>query len=342
MNSSPASTHRVRRSDRSRPLAGLAVVAAVLFSAFVLAACGGGEEGGAGTFTPAASDFPQVDGRTIQEIFDSQKESQYVVSPAGLTFETGVNRYSFGVFELDGAPVEDAEVALYFAKSPTTPVEGPLPATVHSLETKPAYRAQNADAPGEPRSYYVVDEVRFDRSGPWLAIAVVLGEDGPEATRLPSPVVGKFPLVAAVGQKAPVISTPTAESVGGNLEKIDTRQPPSTMHGADFQDVVGKKPVVIVFATPAFCQSRVCGPVVDAAEQVKDEVGDGVEFIHMEIYEDNDPGKGFRPQVSAFGLPTEPWVFLIGRDGRIEERLEGAFGVEELRDAVVRLKRSPS
>ena len=31
----------------------------------------------------------------------------------------------------------------------------------------------------------------------------------------------------------------------------------------DFADVLGTKPVVIVFATPALCQSRVCGPVVD-------------------------------------------------------------------------------
>ena len=60
----------------------------------------------------------------------------------------------------------------------------------------------------------------------------------------------------------------------------------------------------------------------------------------MEIYEDNDPGKGFRPQVKAFGLPTEPWVFLISSDGRIQQRLEGAFGVEELSAAVERLKRS--
>ena len=321
----------------------LATVVALLLSVGLIAACGGGEEEAGGeSFTPAASDFPQVEGRTIQEIFEAQKESQYVVSPAGLTFETGSNRYAFGVFELDGTPVDDAAVALYFAKSPTTPVEGPLPATVGSLETKPAYRAQGADAPGEPKSYYVVEDVRFDRSGPWLAIAVVLGQDGPESTRLPSPVVGKFPLVAAVGDRAPLISTPTAESVGGNLAKIDTRQPPSTMHEADFRDVAGKKPAVIVFATPAFCVSRVCGPVVDATEQVKDEVGDGVEFIHMEIYEDNDPNKGFRPQVSAFGLPTEPWVFLVGSDGRIKERLEGAFGVEELRDAVLRLKKSES
>jgi hypothetical protein len=315
-------------------------VAAALVAAASLAACSGSGDGGGGSTTPSASDFPQVEGRTIEQVFAAQPEAEYVVSPAGLTFEPGKNRYAFGVFELDGTPVDDAEVALYFSKSPTSPVEGPLPATVRSLETKPAYRAQGAGAPGEPRSYYVVDDVRFDRAGPWLGIAVVNADDGPQATRLPSPVVGKFPLVATVGQKAPAVSTPTGDSVGGDLSKIDTRLPPSTMHGADFRDVLGKKPVVLVFATPAFCQSRVCGPVVDAAEQVKDEVGDGVEFIHMEIYEDNDPGKGFRPQVEAFGLPTEPWVFLVGSDGRIEERLEGAFGVEELSRAVERLKKS--
>lgn len=316
------------------------VVALAVLGSVFLAACAGSDDGVSTSSTPPASDFPKVEGRTIEEVFASEPESEYVVSPAGLTFERGTNRYAFGVFELDGTPVDDAEVALYFAKSPNSPVQGPLPATVGSLETKPAYRAKGAGAPGEPRSYYRVDGVEFDRSGPWLAIAIVNADDGPQATRLPSPVVGKFPLVAAVGSKAPVISTPTADSVGGDLSKIDTRQPPSTLHGTDFQDVVGKKPVVLVFATPAFCQSRVCGPVVDATEQVKDEVGDGVEFIHMEIYEDNDPGKGFRPQVQAFGLPTEPWVFLIGSDGRIEERLEGAFGVEELSAAVERLKRS--
>lgn len=324
---------------RSLRIRSTAVVAAFV-AAGSLAACSGSDDGGGGSTTPSASDFPQVEGRTIEQVFAAQPEAEYVVSPAGLTFEPGKNRYAFGVFELDGTPVDDAEVALYFSKSPTSPVEGPLPATVRSLETKPAYRAQGAGAPGEPRSYYVVDDVRFDRAGPWLGIAVVNADGAPQATRLPSPVVGKFPLVAAVGQKAPAVSTPTGDSVAGDLSKIDTRLPPSTMHGADFRDVLGKKPIALVFATPAFCQSRVCGPVVDAAEQVKDEVGDGVEFIHMEIYEDNDPGKGFRPQVEAFGLPTEPWVFLVGSDGRIKERLEGAFGVEELGQAVERLKKS--
>ncbi len=54
----------------------------------------------------------------------------------------------------------------------------------------------------------------------------------------------------------------------------------------------------------------------------------------MEIYNENELEKGFRPQVGAFKLPTEPWAFTIGRDGRVVDRLEGAFSEQELRDAV--------
>jgi hypothetical protein len=55
-----------------------------------------------------------------------------------------------------------------------------------------------------------------------------------------------------------------------------------------------------------------------------------VAFIHEEIYKDNDPSKGVRPQVKAFHLPSEPWMFAIDRHGVIAEEVEGAFGVDEL------------
>ena len=67
------------------------------------------------------------------------------------------------------------------------------------------------------------------------------------------------------------------------------------MHDVDFADVVGKEPVVLLFATPALCQSRVCGPVVDVAEQVKRDRGDDAAFIHMEIYEDNNAAAAAPP-----------------------------------------------
>src|SRR5665809_132898 len=117
--------------------------------------------------------------------------------------------------------------------------------------------------------------------------------------------------------KAPSVHTPTAEEGGGDLSRIDTRVPPDTMHEDDLADVLGKEPVVLTFATPALCQSRVCGPTADVAEQVKSEYGDDAAFIHMEIYNENSIDKGLRPQVRAYNLPTEPWVFVIDENGRI-------------------------
>lgn len=327
--------------SRTGILRGLLAVALTITAGFLLMACGsdsGGDE--AARAAPAAEDFPSAEDKTIEEVFNEGSQTDLVVAPAASVFEVGTNRYPFGVFEVDQTQVDDAEVALYFAKSPQSPVEGPLPAKVESLETKPAFTSKGSEAPGEARSYYVVDEVEFNRAGPWLAMAMIKTSDGFESSRIPSPTVGQFPGVAAVGEPAPRISTPTADSVGGDLSKIDTREPPSSMHEVDFKDVVGKKPVVLLFATPAFCVSRVCGPAVDVTEQVKAETGDDVEFIHMEVYNENDPSKGLRPQLAAFGLQTEPWVFYVGSDGKVKERVEGAIGLRELTEGVERLKAS--
>ena len=110
------------------------------------------------------------------------------------------------------------------------------------------------------------------------------------------------------------------------------------MLGTDFADVLGKKPVVLLFATPALCASRTCGPVVDIAEQVRAQSGKGVTFIQQEIYKDNDPGKPVRDQVAAWRLPTEPWAFVIDRAGKVAARFEGVFSVGELARAVAKVK----
>jgi hypothetical protein len=306
----------------------------------LVSGCGGGEGGDeVARGAPSATEFPSAEGKTIEQLFNDQTPSDLVVPAAASVFEIGKNRFPFGVFNVDHTQVDDADVALYFAKSPQSKVEGPLPAETISLETKPAFRSKGAGGPGEANSFYLT-HVNFDRSGPWLGIAVIKTDDGTEAARItPSPVVGQQPNVKAVGEKAPRVSTPTAASVGGDLSKIDTRQPPDDMHDVDLKDVLGKKPVALIFATPALCTSRVCGPVVDVAEQVKNEVGDGVAFIHNEVYVDNDGSKPVRPQLTAFGLQSEPWIFLINKDGTIEKRIEGAIGVDELTADVEQLKK---
>jgi len=154
-------------------------------------------------------------------------------------------------------------------------------------------------------------------------------------------VGGAGPLPPGPGDKAPIIHTLTPTDVAGNLSKIDTRIPPAeSLLTNDFADVVRKKPVVLIFATPQLCQSRVCGPVVDVVAQVQAKVGDKVAFIHQEIYQDNTVSKGLRPQLAPYHLRSEPWTFIIDRKGIVSSRFEGAFSVGELERAVAKVDAS--
>jgi hypothetical protein len=320
---------------------------------------------------PPAADFPSAQGRSLREVLESTSgPAKLVIAPTQQVFHRGSNRYAFGVFELDRTQVPDAKVALYFAKVPPSeemalspdaaqkggivgsgsggesspppkataevldqPATGPFPAAVETLATEPAFRAQTTSNDPDAATAVYTTNVDFPSEGEWRIAAVIEEGDKLTGTLLPSAIVGKS-AVPAVGGRPPRIHTPTPADVGGDLSKLTTRIPPETMNDADFRDVLGKKPIVLLFATPQFCESRVCGPVVDVAEQVQERSGGGAEFIHMEIFNDNDPGKGVRPQVRAFNLPSEPWLFVIDRKGVVRTAIEGAFGVEELTKAV--------
>jgi hypothetical protein len=312
---------------------------------------------------PPKSAFPSADGRSLEEIVkEADGHAELVVSPAALAFYEGKNRYPFGVFHPDRSQVDGAEVALYVAKVPQTkpggagpakdgkqkkgavararsealeaPAMGPYPAAIESLATKPAFRAKTtADDPDAATVVYTA-EIDFPSDGEWRIAALIKQGGETVASLLPSAIVGEFEGVPRVGKEAPSINTPTASDVGGDLSAISTRVPPDTQNKVDYADVLGKEPIILLFATPQFCQSRVCGPVVDVAEQVKEEYGEEAAFIHMEIFNDNDPNKGVRPQVRAFRLPSEPWLFAIDREGTIRAEIEGAFGVDDLTRAV--------
>ena len=179
----------------------------------------------------------------------------------------------------------------------------------------------------------------LDEPGEWRMIALVERDGEFAAVQMPSAVVVRNDPVPDPGDRAPVVHTPTADDVA-NIQDIDTRIPPGTMHEDDLASVLGKEPVILLFATPALCQSRVCGPVVDIAEQVKRDRPDDAAYIHMEIYNDNLANKGLRPQVEAYNLPTEPWLFAIDCDGKVDSRIEGAFSAAELNQAIDRIQDS--
>jgi hypothetical protein len=340
-----------------------------LFAAALLAVgCGGSDsstsDGGTAVSRPAPpkSDFPKTEGRTLREIVKAaDSHSELVVSPAALAFYKGENRYPFGVFHADRSQVDDAQVALYVARVPHVkpngeeapgsegkkgavarartealeqPALGPYPAAIESLATKPAYRAQTTTSDPDAATIVYTTDVDFPSNGEWRVAALIKQGDETVATLLPSASVGEFKGVPKVGEKAPKIHTPTPADVGGDLAKITTRIPPDTQNRVDYADALGKEPIFLLFATPQFCQSRVCGPVVDVAEQVKDQFGGKAAFIHMEIYNGNDPSKGVRPQVRAFRLPSEPWLFAINRKGVVQAVVEGAFGVERMTKVV--------
>ena len=302
-----------------------------------LTGCGSGDDTtSGGAATADTSSFPSADGGSLEQVLaDYTVSNDIVVSPAGATFTVGRNRFGFGVFTVDREQITDANVAIYAAHGADGKAEGPFPARVESLETDPAFTAQTTSGDPDAAKAVYVSDLSLDEPGEWRLAALVEHDGETSAVRIPSVVArtADQDKVPQVGERAPVIHTPTVDDVG-DVSEIDTRVPPSSMHDEDFADVVGKEPAVLVFATPALCQSRVCGPVVDVAEQVKRDRHDDAAFIHMEIWNDNDPSKGARPQVLAYHLRSEPWLFVIDSDGKVSTRIEGAFSVDELEQAL--------
>jgi hypothetical protein len=315
-------------------------------AAVLLAGCGGGsdDEGDGSRDRPAPSpaDFPAATGKTLQQVLSASSGEGPVVSPAARVLRQDDNRFAFGVFSLDHAQITDAQVAVYAAPGAGLegPAIGPFTARIEDLSTEPAFRAETTSSDPDAAQAIYITQIPLDKPGAWTFAALVKEEDGYTGSLLPTPSeVGQFD-PPDVGDPAPSVHTPTADEVA-DISEIDTRVPPDDMHDEDLADVLGRKPVVLLFATPQLCQSRICGPVVDVAEQVKREFGDRVAFIHQEVYNDNEINKGVRPQMRSYRLPSEPWLFVIDRSGKVSTVIEGAFSVGELQDAVRRVAGAP-
>jgi hypothetical protein len=309
---------------------------AALALGLALGACGGDDGGDSGERPPPArpQDFPRAEGRTLAQLRETL-ETGPVLSPAVSVLAPGRhNRFGFGLFDRSRKQIADASVALYVAPADGGPATGPFLARYESLETKPQFQSESVTAdPDAAESVYVAD-LAFEDTGEFEVLGVVKLDDRLVAADRVGLSVSEDSPVPDIGERAPRIDTPTVEDAGGQIESIETRMPPDSMHEADFADVVGKEPVMLLFSTPALCQSRVCGPVNDVAEQVKAESGNAATWIHMEIYEDNELEKGYREQVIAYNLPSEPWLFAIDKDGKVAARIEGAFSVGEAQKAL--------
>jgi hypothetical protein len=279
---------------------------------------------------PQASQFPSAKGRTLQQLA-ALVQSSAQLGPATGVFTPGTRRFAFGLNTNSGAFVY-APTAVYIAASPNAPAAGPFLAPADPMTVEPRFRSQQNAGPGGIRAIYAA-QMPLAHKGTYTVLALtrtksgLVGSPGEIAVAASSPIPD-------VGQRPPAIATDTPASVHGDTRLLTTRLPPESMSSVSFKSVLGKQPVALLFSTPQLCMSKVCGPVTDVAAQLQNQFGNKVVFIHEEVYVNNDPKQGLRPQLKAFHLQTEPWLFTINRKGVIAARLEGAFGLSEFSQAV--------
>jgi hypothetical protein len=282
------------------------------------------------------SKFPKPQAGQSIEQFSAQFKANGPQALAGTSvYRTPGGRIAFGLLDSQQKFNYGATV-VYVAPYKGGAVKGPFAAPADVLLTDPKYRSQQAAT--ESSSFAAIYEahVPFPKAGVYKILTVSDLKGGRYAAGMAAQVkTPQADRIPDVGEKAPVIQTDTKGSVGGNLDLLDTRSPKALeLSDKSFADVVGKKPVALLFSTPQLCQSRVCGPVTDEELQVKEETGSKVQFIHQETYLNNNVSKGFRPPLQRYGLQSEPWLFTVDRHGRIAARLEGSIGIRAFREAV--------
>ena len=186
---------------------------------------------------------------------------------------------------------------------------------------------------------YVAD-VTFDAPGDWgLEVNLRLAGRtfGPQAVRFSVIPRGFTP---PIGTVPPPSRQTILSDVGGDISKVDTSNPPVTqMHNLTIANAIASgKPSVIAFASPAFCVSRICGPAKQVVDTIFGEYGSRANFIHIEPYalEEARSGKGLVPVpvMAEWGLRSEPWTFVLDRQGRVAAKFEGMVAAEEVEQAL--------
>ena len=300
-----------------RPAAALTVLSCLLLAA----GCGGSDDGANATATQPGG------GMTLEELWRAPGDDVAVI-PGTENHEPGDVRVSFLVVDSKGRVVTLPTAKVFVANSLDAQ---PFLETQGKLERIGVPGGDQADA-----THIYVAHLKLPHAGKFWMLAEP--EGGSEKVQaLGNVVVVKQDSAPDVGDPAIASDTPTLASAGGDAAAITTRTPPdeSLLQYSVADSLKAKVPFVVTFATPKFCSSRTCGPVVDVEEEVQHRLeGESVRFIHVEVYEDNDPAKGFNRWVREWGLRTEPWTFAVGRDGKIVERFEGAVSVHELEDTV--------
>jgi hypothetical protein len=168
----------------------------------------------------------------------------------------------------------------------------------------------------------------FDKAGPWGVVVQATLPDGSKAESNVGFLVHEKSDLPVPGQKAHASDNLTKADVT-DIKTIDSGDPPNDMHDVKIKDALANgRPLLIVFSTPAYCTSRFCGPVTEEMDILHDEYKDQVDFVHIEVWLDFNSQK-LNPTAAEWlqrsdGGLSEPWVYLVGKDGVVYERWEGA------------------
>jgi hypothetical protein len=236
-------------------------------------------------------------------------------------------RVPFGLSDDEGLlPVELAPAELGVS------VRGPEAEEVASGLTATLYDD------GLPRPYYAF-EFTPESAG---FHDIVLDTDEGEVVTQVQIVEADDPTASAMvgpGDPMPALMTPTTDDPRG-VTPICTREPACDLHARTAAEILAAgEPLALLVATPAFCQTVICGPVLDVLLGVLPEVG-GITALHAEVFRDpeNKPAQptkdDFAPVVNELGLAFEPVLYTVGADGIVRRRLDYIFGEAEIREAL--------
>lgn len=240
----------------------------------------------------------------------------------------GSNRLALGLLE-NNVPIPDAaatKVRVRYYK-----LTGEQPTLVGEEEAR--YYGEGLG----PRGTFIVRPT-FDTAGTWgVEIETQRPNQAATSKRMELEVAqqGSAP---TIGAPAPRSKTPTANDVEDILTITSDTAPDTRLYQMSIdQAVTSGKPSLILFATPGFCQTAVCGPGVDVLSRLADTFGDKLNPVHIEIYQYPFEKLQQVQAMQEWGLKTEPWLFLVDKNGNIAGRFEGGITFEELAPEVQKL-----
>jgi hypothetical protein len=267
-------------------------------------------------------------------------------------------RVAFGLVMPDGTLVSFGKVRVDFAfvgsaAQPTEPEPGPSATATYipTFGTPDRPGGPRITAPDEARGVYQASDVVFDRAGFWTAtVTADIDGSGPQTAQTTFQVL-EHPQLPAPGDRAQPTENLTVASDAPEAA-IDSRAattgkiPDPGLHRTTIAQAIAEgRPALVVFATPVYCVSRFCGPVTDMVQELSHRYRDRAEFIHVEIWEDFQNQALNQAAIDWLLLPSgdlsEPWLFLIGADGRIVDRWSALWSEREVARALEALPPIP-